>query len=136
MSATAGVDIYYSLTGNVKLNKNADGSFEIPEDSKNTTFLYNSTDGIKMPAKGEDETAKFTIYAVAVKKGMNMSEQSILQFEYPGKVQNPVANIASGEVSRGTVIRLSSATEGAVIYYTMTSDGSEPEDPTVSSTTT
>ena len=135
VSATAGVDIYYSLTGNVKLNKNADGSFEIPEDSKNTTFLYNSTDGIKMPAKGEDETAKFTIYAVAVKKGMNMSEQSILQFEYPGKVQNPVANIASGEVSRGTVIRLSSATEGAVIYYTMTSDGSEPEDPTVSSMT-
>lgn len=135
VSATAGADIYYSLTGSVKLTKNADGSFEIPEDAKNTTFLYNSKDGIKMPAKGEDETAKFTIYAVAVKKGMNMSDQSILQFEYPGKVQEPVANIASGEVSRGTVIKLSSATEGAVIYYTMTSDGSEPEDPTVSSMT-
>lgn len=135
VSATAGADIYYSLTGSVKLQKNADGSFEIPEDAKNTTFLYNSKDGIKMPAKGEDETAKFTIYAVAVKKGMNMSEQSILQFEYPGKVQEPVANIAAGEVSRGTVIRLSCATEGAVIYYTMTSDGSEPENPTVSSMT-
>lgn len=135
LSATSGADIYYSLTGDVSLTENEDGSYEIPEEAKNTTFLYNSTDGIVMPQKTDSTSQTFTIYAVAVKKGMSKSAQSVLKFQYPSEVGEPVANIASGEVTRGTVIKLTSSTEGAVIYYNMTTDGSEPEDPTISSMT-
>ena len=135
LSATSGADIYYSLTGDVSLTENEDGSYEIPEEAKDTTFLYNSTDGIVMPQKTDSTSQSFTIYAVAVKKGMSMSAQSVLKFQYPSEVGEPVANIASGEVTRGTVIKLTSSTEGAVIYYNMTTDGSEPEDPTISSMT-
>lgn len=135
LSATSGADIYYSLTGDVSLTENADGSYEIPKEAQNTTFLYNSTDGIVMPQKKDASDQTFTIYAVAVKKGMSKSAQSVLKFQYPSEVGEPVANIASGEVTRGTVIRLTSSTEGAVIYYNMTTDGSEPEDPTISSMT-
>lgn len=135
LSATSGADIYYSLTGDVSLTENEDGSYEIPEEAKDTTFLYNSTDGVVMPQKTDSTSQSFTIYAVAVKKGMSMSAQSVLKFQYPSEVGEPVANIASGEVTRGTVIKLTSSTEGAVIYYNMTTDGSEPEDPTISSMT-
>lgn len=135
LSATSGADIYYSLTGDVSLTENTDGSYEIPKEAQNTTFLYNSTDGIVMPQKKDASDQTFTIYAVAVKKGMSKSAQSVLKFQYPSEVGEPVANIASGEVTRGTVIKLTSSTEGAVIYYNMTTDGSEPEDPTISSMT-
>lgn len=135
LSATSGADIYYSLTGDVSLTENTDGSYEIPKEAQNTTFLYNSTDGIVMPQKKDASDQTFTIYAVAVKKGMSKSAQSLLKFQYPSEVGEPAANIASGEVTRGTVIKLTSSTEGAVIYYNMTTDGSEPEDPTISSMT-
>ncbi|MBO5451783.1 MAG: chitobiase/beta-hexosaminidase C-terminal domain-containing protein [Lachnospiraceae bacterium] len=135
LSATSGADIYYSLTGDVSLTENTDGSYEIPKEAQNTTFLYNSTDGIVMPQKKDASDQTFTIYAVAVKKGMSKSAQSVLKFQYPSEVGEPVANIASGEVTRETVIKLTSSTEGAVIYYNMTTDGSEPEDPTISSMT-
>ena len=135
LSATSGADIYYSLTGDVSLTENTDGSYEIPKEAQNTTFFYNSTDGIVMPQKKDASDQTFTIYAVAVKKGMSKSAQSLLKFQYPSEVGEPAANIASGEVTRGTVIKLTSSTEGAVIYYNMTTDGSEPEDPTISSMT-
>lgn len=135
LSATSGAEIYYSLTGDVSLTENADGSYEIPKEAQSTTFLYKSTEGIVMPQKKDASDQTFTIYAVAVKQGMNKSAQSVLKFQYPSEVGVPVANIASGEVTRGTVIKLTSSTEGAVIYYNMTTDGSEPEEPTVSSMT-
>ena len=46
-------------------------------------------------------------------------------------VEAPVASIPSGSVPGGTKVRLSSATQGAEIYYTFTTDGSEPENPDV-----
>lgn len=135
ISATSGAEIYYSLTGNVKLTKNADGSYSIPEDAKNSIFLYNSKDGIVMPDKKSATDTNIVIYAVAVKKGLNASAQAVLSFQYPGEVGIPRANIDSGEVANGTVIKLTSSTEAATIYYTMTTDGSEPADPTIASTT-
>ena len=46
------------------------------------------------------------------------------------KTEKPVASITSGKkVERGTKLTLSSKTEGAKIYYTISTDGTEPDNP-------
>ena len=50
------------------------------------------------------------------------------------RVQAPVTDTPAGNYVAGMNIKLYSGTDGATIYYTMTTDGTEPADPTTAST--
>ena len=52
----------------------------------------------------------------------------------PSPVEMPVATPSSSTLNGQTSVTLSTATSGATIYYTMTSNGTEPLDPTKGST--
>jgi len=107
-SATEGATIYYSLDGSAP--------------SESTGIKY--TQPIVL-------TATVTVKAIAVKEGMTASEVAV--FEYTVKEQPPVieqvemptASIPSGSsVTKNTTVSLSTATEGASIYFT--DDNSAP----------
>ncbi|MFF2889592.1 chitobiase/beta-hexosaminidase C-terminal domain-containing protein [Paenibacillus sp. NPDC057967] len=103
-TATAGAAIYYTTDGSA------------PSASNGT--LYEG------PILIEQNT---TIKAVAVKTGYTSSP--ILTVSYTVNIPQseaamPVASVESGSVEPGTEIKLTTATAGAVIYYT--TDGSAP----------
>ena len=71
--------------------------------------------------------AALSIQAVAVKEGME--DSPVLEAAYtidPNVVAAPTADPPAGEAAFGTELRLSTATEGAEIYYTI--DGNEPDE--------
>jgi len=96
---TDGADIYYTTDGT------------IPSES---AALY---------AEPIEITETTTIKAVAVKNGMENSKPVTGKITV-SKVEDIDSSLSSGEVERGTVITLKSATSGTSIYYT--TDGSEP----------
>ena len=91
--------------GSVTVTK-TDGGNNVTED------VYNAATGkLTMPAYGITVTAAFVI-----------------------GVEAPVFDVASGVYTSEQLILLTTATSGASIYYTMTTDGTTPEDPTTAST--
>ncbi|ULO09856.1 chitobiase/beta-hexosaminidase C-terminal domain-containing protein [Paenibacillus sp. 19GGS1-52] len=98
-SATEGASIYYTR----------DGSDPTMVSTLYTgAIVVNNTQAIK---------------AIAVKMGYADSEMITASYTVE-QVAAPTASVSSGVVSTGTSVTLSSATEGASIYYTR--DGSDP----------
>nr|WP_260981977.1 chitobiase/beta-hexosaminidase C-terminal domain-containing protein [Paenibacillus sp. 32O-W] len=94
--------------------------------------IYYTTDGSD-PTRSSVEytapiemTSETTIKAIAVKEGMLDSE--VMEEHYtilpPEQVAKPIASPAGSTVPSGTKVTLSTATDGATIYYT--TDGSDP----------
>jgi LysM repeat protein len=94
--------------------------------------IYYTTDGSEPTSSSAEYTApievttEMTIKAIAAKDGMLDSE--VMEEHYtilsPEQVAKPVADPSGGAVPSGTRVTLSTATEGATIYYT--TDGSTP----------
>lgn len=106
--ATEGVSIYYTIDGS---NPTAETGTPYTE-----AFSVGETAGT------------VTIKAIAVKEGMKNSE--VYTFIYtvsadaPGQVAAPEADPKPGTVAEGTTVKLTCATEGALIYYTI--GGADP----------
>lgn len=62
--------------------------------------------------------------AIAVVDGKAASNVAEFRYTRAGQVGAPVFSIPSGEIETGTAVSITSATEGAVIYYS--TDGTEP----------
>lgn len=124
---TKGASIYYTADGSApSVTKSEDGTFA-PEGS---TLLYDAGQGIMAPPSGN---GYFTVRAIAVHPELANSPEAKYTYSFPSDVGIPYANIPSGDVDMGTAVILKNKTEGAEIYYTVSRDGTTPEDPTISS---
>ncbi|MCC2125714.1 FN3 associated domain-containing protein [Hominiventricola filiformis] len=124
---TKAASIYYTADGSVpSVTKSEDGTFA-PEGS---TLLYDAGQGIMAPPSGN---GYFTVRAIAVHPELANSPEAKYTYSFPSDVGIPYANIPSGDVDMGTAVILKNKTEGAEIYYTVSRDGTTPEDPTISS---
>lgn len=99
-SETDGAVIYYTLDGS---------------DPDETSLVYSSAIHL---------TATTTVKAIAVKADMNNSDITEAEYIIENKVSKPVFDKADGTYAAGTEVEISSATPGALIYYT--TDGSQP----------
>lgn len=128
-TTTKGASVYYTTDGSApQVEMTENGTWEaIPGSS---TSLYDAGTGITMPLEG---SGYFTVRAVAVRDDLGKSTEVQFVYTFPDAVQQPYANVPSGQVDEGTEIFLKNRTEGAVIYYTVSYDGSTPEDPGLSS---
>lgn len=126
-SATKGASVYYTTDGSAPaVSWRENGTLEVGAG----TLRYDAGKGITMPVDGE---GYFTVRAVSVAEEYKNSTEVVFIYAYPETVQSPYGNIPSGSVEIGTKILLKNRTDGAVIHYTMSTDGSTPADPTVSS---
>ncbi|GHU10148.1 hypothetical protein FACS1894151_09220 [Spirochaetia bacterium] len=98
---TAGAEIWYTIDGNT------------PRVNGASSVKYESPVII---------TVAVTIKAIAVKAGMYDSD--VLEAAYTLAVGAPTADHAAGEVIKNSIIKLSSSTEGAEIWYT--TNGADP----------
>ena len=73
-----------------------------------------------------------TLKAIAYKAGRDDSDVASATYEI--KVPNPTFNLASGTYKSAQSITLSDVMDGVTIYYTMTTDGTDPAEPTMSDT--
>lgn len=94
-------DIYYTLNG-------------AAPDSKSNIY----TEPISV-------TEAVTIRAITISGEGAESEMATFSYTFAEQVQSPVFSINSGEVEAGTLLTISSATPGAVVYYT--TDGQIPD---------
>ena len=119
---TEGASIYYTINGDAPTAEN--GS------------LYE--DGIEIVQDIIGNDNKITIKAIAVKEGMDNSAVAEFTYTYDpnkkAKASIPTANPAAGAVPAGTVVKLSTATKGADIYYITGTDKNTMSDPDVNST--
>lgn len=118
-SATEGATIYYTTDG-------SEPTFD-ENGPTGTTKQYSGTEPVIVTR--ENDSSLFTVTAVAYKENLAVSEISRMVFAYPAAVSSPYANPASGAVEENTKVTLRTATEGAVIYYTIAYGENEPEDP-------
>lgn len=125
-SSTKGSSIYYTIDGSTPVVEWVDKELKVGENTK----PYDAGEGIIMPL---DEEGYFTVHAIAVAEDYKNSQEAIFIYAYPDAVQSPYANIPSGSVDLGTKVLLKNRTEGASIHYTIKTDGTEPADPTISS---
>ena len=102
--STEGADIFYTVDGSAPTTSSAQ---------------YDDAAPIVI------SSSPTTIKAIAVKAAMAGS--TVMSVTYQFKADMPAASLAAGEVSFGTLVTLSSATNGAEIYYT--TDGSTPANP-------
>ena len=124
---TKGASIYYTADGSApSVTKSEDGIFA----PAGSTLLYNAGQGIMAPSSGN---GYFTVRAIAVHPELANSPEAKYTYSFPSDVGIPYANIPSGDVDMGTEVILKNKTEGAEIYYTVSRDGTTPEDPTISS---
>ena len=124
---TKGASIYYTADGSApSVTKSEDGTFA----PAGSTLLYNAGQGIMAPSSGN---GYFTVRAIAVHPELANSPEAKYTYSFPSDVGIPYANIPSGDVDMGTEVILKNKTEGAEIYYTVSRDGTTPEDPTISS---
>ncbi len=92
--------------------------------------IYYTKDGSAPTASSTEYTAAIsiteavTIKAIAVKNGMNDSAVASASYTIKGTVATPAFSVAAGEVTSGTIVTITCATEGSKIYYT--TDGSAP----------
>lgn len=68
--------------------------------------------------------ASTVLKAIAVVEGKAASTVAEFRYTRAGTVATPVFSIPSGEIDTGTTVTITTATEGAVIYYS--TDGTEP----------
>lgn len=93
--------------------------------------IYYTTDGTE-PTKSSKLYSESilinrttTLKAIAVSEDGEMSDVASFYYTAAAKAAMPTADVASGEVLEpGSVVKLSTATQGATIYYT--TDGSDP----------
>ena len=124
---TKGASIYYTVDGSApSVTKSEDGTFA----PAGSTLLYDAGQGIMAPPSGN---GYFTVRAIAVHPELANSPEAKYTYSFPSDVGIPYANIPSGDVDMGTAVILKNKTEGAEIYYTVSRDGTTPEDPTISS---
>lgn len=124
---TKGASIYYTADGSApSVTKSEDGTFA----PTGSTLLYDAGQGIIAPSSGN---GYFTVRAIAVHPELSNSPEAKYTYSFPSDVEMPYANIPSGDVDMGTEVILKNKTEGAEIYYTVSRDGTTPEDPTISS---
>lgn len=124
---TKGASIYYTADGSApSVTKSEDGTFA----PAGSTLLYDAGQGIMAPPSGN---GYFTVRAIAVHPELANSPEAKYTYSFPSDVGIPYANIPSGDVDMGTAVILKNKTEGAEIYYTVSRDGTTPEDPTISS---
>ncbi len=124
---TKGASIYYTADGSApSVTKSEDGTFA----PAGSTLLYDAGQGIMAPPSGN---GYFTVRAIAVHPELANSPEAKYTYSFPSDVEMPYANIPSGDVDMGTAVILKNKTEGAEIYYTVSRDGTTPEDPTISS---
>ncbi|MDO4261633.1 MAG: chitobiase/beta-hexosaminidase C-terminal domain-containing protein, partial [Eubacteriales bacterium] len=126
-SSTRGAAIYYTTDGSApSAVMNEDGTVTV----EGTTQLYDASEGILMPEEGE---GYFTVRAIAVAEELKNSSEGKFVYAFPDPVQSPYATVPSGSVDLGQEIILKNRTDGATIYYTISTSGTEPADPTLSS---
>lgn len=124
---TKGASIYYTADGSApSVTKSEDDTFA----PAGSTLLYDAGQGIMAPPSGN---GYFTVRAIAVHPELANSPEAKYTYSFPSDVGIPYANIPSGDVDMGTAVILKNKTEGAEIYYTVSRDGTTPEDPTISS---
>lgn len=102
--ATEGASIYYTMGEN-------------PDDPTESSTLYNSS------SKPTITTAT-TIKAIAIKKDLENSAVASASYTLAAPCATPTFSVASGAVEQGTPVTITTATDGATIYYT--TDGSDP----------
>ncbi len=98
------------------------------------TLLYDPSTGIAMKTKLK---TTYTILAVAAmeadssgKREYSTSDYARFLYQLPAEVNAVYGSIPSGSsVEKGTKITLNTITSGAVIYYEITTDGTEPKEP-------
>ncbi len=134
---------YINLTHDADLTTYADATIFYTTDG--TAPIVNDIGGV--PTSGSDSTSKytgaiavptsddliFTITAVVASSGFANSDIVRFTYQYPDKTTAPYATPGTGTVVSGTSVQLGVAEEGALIYYEITYDGSEPSDPTIAS---
>jgi beta-galactosidase len=122
-TATRGATLYYTMT--------SDGSEPAAPTRSSTPYGA----GIELPA-GSAATV-YRIKALAVKAGMSDSAVASTSFTIaPAAVATPSWAPASGQTyATDQLVTLSTATAGATIHYTMTSNGDDPTTPDGNSAT-
>ena len=110
-SATTGATIYYTTDG-----------------STPTTSSASVASGANIHIDGS-----FTLRMVAGKTGYEMSDVKVVTFTKE-LVSAPFFTLAEGTYTDAQKTYIMEETDNATIYYTMTTDGSEPATPDVSST--
>ena len=112
-SATDGATIYYTTDGTTPTELSTE---------------YDDGDGISISG-----TSSVTVKAIAVKSGAS-SDVSSATYTYKA-IAMPLFGIASGTaVYYGTKVEVTCATDDADLYYTLTTNGTTPADPTDAST--
>ncbi|MDD6657405.1 MAG: chitobiase/beta-hexosaminidase C-terminal domain-containing protein [Lachnospiraceae bacterium] len=114
--------IYYTTDGS-EPSVNTDG------EPQGTTLQYSSASGIMVPAPTGN---MFTIRAFATNGKWSYGPIANFSYTYPSAIHAPYANPVEGNVANNTVVNLKCSTEGASIYYTISTNGEEPKDPTTS----
>ena len=100
--ATAGATIYYTTNGDTPTS---------------SSTAYN-------PASKPTITSACTIKAIGIKTGLTNSAVASASYTIAAPCATPTFSVAEGEVTKGTTVSISCATDGATIYYT--TDGTTP----------
>lgn len=99
--------------------------------SSDSGEIYYTLDGTAPNAKSNIYTEPITITEATTIRAITISgegaesEMATFAYTFAEQVQSPVFSINSGEVEAGTLLMISSATPGAVVYYT--TDGQLPD---------
>ena len=126
-----------------------DQSVSISTPTAGATIYYTVVDGIDsapIPVPGQAGTIEYTgpisvagsgtarsFAAIAVREEMSNSAvvTALYTIGYDGTAATPVFSLADGFQGTAQSLEITTATPGASIYYTVTTDGSEPADPTI-----
>nr|MDE7268545.1 chitobiase/beta-hexosaminidase C-terminal domain-containing protein [Lachnospiraceae bacterium] len=106
---TKGAKIYYTVDGEDPTGKDSE---LYTEGTKISLGNEEKTVIVKAIAKTENATSNLAVFEYTVKSLANL-------------IAAPTATVESGTVAAGTTVKLTCATNGAAIYFTI--DGSEPE---------
>ena len=111
--------IYYTTDGS-EPSVGTDGEVQ------GTTMQY-SASGIVVPSPVGN---MFTIRALATNGKWSYGTIANFSYTYPSAINAPYANPIEGNVANNTSVYLKCSTSGASIFYTVSTTGEEPKDPT------